>query len=321
MSRAASHPLASAKLRPLAVPPKTPFLSEPTTKRSAGLGQLWQIASAISPRRNIQVMICIIFAGIGEGFGVATLLPLIAVLGDENSKSNALSKTLLDLLDRLHAPHDPVVLLVVIAVGMTLKAGLTLVALRLVGRAVADVSAKLRLDLVEALLDARWGFYVRQPVGRFSNALGGESTRAGDTYNALMQLCMQASQALIYLMLAALASWKVLLLAIAISVVMVTSLNQLLVATKRNARKQTRRMQKMLSRLTDVLIGIKPMKAMSRHGRFSALFDEDMGQIKKSARRQVFTKNANKALQEPILAICLGIGIYGALRIFGLPVG
>src|SRR3546814_15280187 len=69
------------------------------------------------------------------------------------------------------------------------------------------------------------------------------------------------------------------------------------------------------------LVGLKPMKAMARHARFNALFMEDLKIIKKAVRRQVFAKNTNKALQEPILAVCLVIGIYFALKVFAMPVG
>ena len=282
---------------------------------------IWRIAAAIPLRRNLVVFSSIVVAGLAEGIGIAALLPLIAVLGDSGSKANALSQLILRGLDYLHLPHEPVVLLAIIAGGMLLKAGLTLLALRQVGRAVADVGASMRLNLIDALLSARWGFYVRQPVGRFSNALSDEATRASDAYDALVQMFSQAVQALIYLLIAAVAAWQVALLAIVVSVIMVGTLNRLLMSAKRNAHKHSLRLQAMLGRLTDVLVGIKPMKAMSRHARFNVLFLEDLKVIKKAARRQVFSKHTNRALQEPILALCLSLGIYIALKILNLPVG
>jgi ATP-binding cassette subfamily C protein len=261
------------------------------------------------------------FASMAEGIGIATLLPLVAVLGDNSSKSNFVSAAVLGALDRVHLPHDPTLLLAIIGLGMLLKAGLMLFALGQVGEAVADVSATIRLRLIEALLAARWGYYVRQPVGRFSGALGGEATRAGEAYNALTLMFSLSVQATMYLLIAALASWKLALLSIMVSLVMIGSLNRLLQAARRSAHKQTQHLQALLVRLTDALVGIKPMKAMARHARFDALFQEDLRAIRKAARKQVFSRNANKALQEPILALCLAIGIFGALKLLHLPVG
>src|SRR3546814_9619526 len=88
-----------------------------------------------------------------------------------------------------------------------------------------------------------------------------------------------------YLIIAAIASWQLAILALLVSAVMILSLNRLLVASKRNAKLQTMRLRSLISRLTDALVGLKPMKAMARHARFNALFMEDLKIIKKAVRR------------------------------------
>src|SRR3546814_10342562 len=72
-----------------------------------------------------------------------------------------------------------------------------------------------------------------------------------------------------------LASWQLAILSLLVSAVMILSLNRLLVASKRNAKLQTMRLRSLISRLTDALVGLKPMKAMARHARFNALFMEE----------------------------------------------
>src|SRR3546814_1136996 len=109
---------------------------------------IWLISTAIPPGRKLMVMLAIVFAGAAEGLGIATVLPLVAVLGDEASKENALSRTILTVLDALHMPHDPLLLLGIIAGGLLTKAALTLLALRLIGRAVADVVGKMRPEQI-----------------------------------------------------------------------------------------------------------------------------------------------------------------------------
>ena len=250
----------------------------------------------------------------------AALLPLISVLGDgDSNKVSPTSQIILELLRDLHLPTHPALLLGIVVGGVLTKGVLMIVALRQIGGAVADVAAKLRIGLVEALLRARWSYYVRQPVGRFSNALGVEANAAGDAYNASMQMLSQLVQAVVYLTIAALVSWKLALFTIAVSALMLGSLNRFLLSAKRSAKTQQKLLRSILGRLTDVLIGIKPMKAMGRQARFAQLFDRDLRDVRKAARRQVFSRNVNKALQEPILAICLALGIFVALRILELP--
>ncbi|TDU31868.1 ATP-binding cassette subfamily C protein [Panacagrimonas perspica] len=285
------------------------------------LKSLRALVGIIPLRRNLAVAGCVVLASIFEGFGLATLLPLIAVLGEDPSSASGISRSILDALGRIGLSHDPRVLLAIVVAGMLLKAVMMLVALRQVGHAVADVANSLRTDLIGSLIHARWSYYVRQPIGRLNSALSSEATKAGEAYNAATQMLSQALQALVYLMVALLASWKLALVAILISGVMIASLNRLLVSAKQNARTQMRMLRGLLARLTDVLIGIKPMKAMSRQARFSLLFQRDLAVMKKASRRQVFAKHLNKVLQEPILGIFLVAGLYVALKTLQMPIG
>jgi ATP-binding cassette subfamily C protein len=77
----------------------------------------------------------------------------------------------------------------------------------------------------------------------------------------------------------------------------------------------------MIGDLTDILGGIKPIKAMGRQAGFAKLFRRDTKAINDAMREQVFSRHATKALQEPILAICLAIGIFAAMRFWAMPAG
>ena len=282
---------------------------------------LWRFSGLISPRRNALVVLCVVLASIADGFGIATLLPLIAVLDESTSKTSPFAHSILDLLQTLHIPPVPSLLLGIIVGGILLKCALMMVALRQIGSAAADVGDKLRIGLVEALLRARWSYYVQQPVGRFSSALGGEASNAGLAYNSVMQMLSHLVQAVVYLTIAALVSWQLAVFTLLVSTLMLGTLHRFLLAAKKSARTQQRVLNTVLRRLTDVLIGIKPMKAMARQARFTQLFDRDLNEVRSAAQQQVFSKNVNKALQEPILAICLALGIFVALKVLGMPIG
>src|SRR3546814_15098527 len=116
--------------------------------------------------------------------GIATVLPLVAVLGDEASKENALSRTILTVLDALHMSHDPLLLLGIIAGGLLTKATLTLLALRLIARAVADVGEKLGLKLFETVMHQRWCFPIRLTAGRLSAADACLGARSASVWGA-----------------------------------------------------------------------------------------------------------------------------------------
>ncbi|MDF3074811.1 MAG: P-loop containing nucleoside triphosphate hydrolase [Alphaproteobacteria bacterium] len=295
---------------------KAPRTKRRRSKRFAVL----QVARATSRKRGFVVVICLILSGVAEGFGLASLMPLIALIGEQSGPPSALQRYMDQILSYLGLPAEPMVLFGILVAGMVVKAILTLIAMSQVGYAVAEVSTKMRMDLIQALLGARWNFFVRQPMGRFATALSVEAGRAGDAYNAMAVFLSHAVQALVYIVIAALVSWEAALLSIGVGAFMVLSLNRLLVAAKRDSRKQTKRTKALIRRLADVLVGIKPMKAMGRQARFAELFTKDIQEINRALRRIVFARHANRALQDPITAVCLGVAVYIALSVFKVPV-
>jgi ATP-binding cassette subfamily C protein len=278
-----------------------------------------QIVAAMPVGRSLLVLFCLLGSGAAEGVGIAGLIPLVIAAGSSGGKHSEVADSVLSLTRAVGLPTDPLYLLMISMAGLVLKAILSLLAWYQVGQAIAEVGTRMRMNLIGALLDARWGFFVREPMGRFANALGVEALRASEAYSAVAQLIAHAIQALIYLVIAAFFSWKLALLATLVGAVMMVSLKRFIVATSRQSRKQTKQTKRMIIRLADVLTSLKPMKAMGRQARFMALFSKDVHAIDAAMRRQFFAKQANRVLQEPIVFLCIGVGIYAALTTSAMP--
>lgn len=282
---------------------------------------LWRIASVIPLRRSYLTLFCLVAAGAAEGIGVASLLPLITALGPDSANPKGISGTIVRAVHSVGLEPSLGLFLGFLVVGMSLKALLTLVAMNRVGRAGADVANKMRVDLIDALMHARWSYFARQPVGRLSAALSAEASQAGDAYNASAKFAAETIQVITYVAIGIAVSWQLGLLSIAVGLLMVLTLNRFMLVAKRTAARQKKHLRNMVAGLTDMLVGIKPMKAMHRHARFQRLFERDAAIIRKAQRKQSFAKDANKALQEPILAICLAGVLYLAVGVYNLPTG
>lgn len=284
-------------------------------------GSLLRIASVIPLRRSAITLILLALAGVAEGLGIASLLPLVALLGPDPAQPKGTSGTLAQWLEGVGLEPSLGLFVAVLIVGMGLKALLTIVALSRVGRAGADVANKMRLDLIDALLGARWSYYVKQPVGRFSASLSIEALQAGEAYNALSKFSAEMIQVITYVIIVTVFSWQLGLLSLAVGLLMVLTLNRFVAIAKKTARRQKKQVRAMVGGLTDLLVGIKPMKAMGRHTRFQVLFERDAEKIRDAQQRQSFARDANKSLQEPILAICLAVGIYLTVGVWSMPPG
>jgi ATP-binding cassette, subfamily C, bacterial len=299
-------------------PQRTPSIADPRRPRSS---TLVRIASVIPRRRTYVTLLLLALAGAAEGLGIASLLPLVAAIGSDPSQPTGTSGKAAEAVRSLGLEPSLGLFVCVLIVGMLLKAALTIVAMNRVGRAGADVATKMRLDLIDALLAARWSYYVRQPVGRFSASMSIEAFQSGEAYNAVCKFAAELIQVVTYMVVVTLFSWQLGLLSLGVGLLMVLTLNRFVAMAKRAARKQKKRVSALVGGLTDLLVGIKPMKAMGRHARFKELFERDAEAIRRAQRRQSFARDTNKALQEPILAIFIAVGVYVTIGMMAMPAG
>ena len=211
----------------------------------------------------------------------------------------------------------PLVLLVVLA--LLLKAGLTLVAMRYVGYATAEVAANLRRQLVASLMRVRWRFFVHQPMGRIANAMSNDSTRAAQAYLLVAELLTQAVQAIIMSGVALFVSWKLALTAYIIGGLMSAALHFLVKISRKAGWRQTQRTKELLVFLNDTLINLKPVKAMARQDAFANLLSGRIDKLRQALRQQVVSREALTALQDAMLALVMGVGFVLTVIVWEVP--
>ena len=78
--------------------------------------------------------------------------------------------------------------------------------------------------------------------------------------------------------------------------------------------------RELVSRLSDAIIGIKPLKAMGREDEFARLFRKKIKQIRDATRREIIGKNLLSNLQEPLLMIMMAGGFYVLITYLRMPI-
>lgn len=273
------------------------------------------------PGRTLTMLAAIILAGLAEGFGLATLLPLLTVVvgggsaGAASQFGSPAGRMVVKTLAFLGLEARPATLLAIVVGAILLKCLLVLIAKREVGYAVAHVATDLRLRLIRALLRARWEYYARQPVGALANAVATEAMRASQAYLSAANTAALAIQALVYIGVALLVSWPITLVSLGAALLLLALLHQLVKKSRRAGARQTDLLQLLLGHLTDSLQSIKPLKAMAREERADTLLVSETTRLNRALRKQVFTKAAVKALQEPLVMLVLIVGLYFALTV------
>ena len=277
------------------------------------------------PGRSVLTLACLIFATFAEGISFSSLLPLLSLATRASTPAptpdttpTGLEQAISDVLATFGLQPSIGLLCIIIVGGMILKAAFVLLAQRQVGYTVAHVATDLRLSLLRSLLAARWEYYVRQPVGSFANAFATEASRASEAYLYAVTIIAFSIQTVLYIALALAVSWQATLAAAIFGVLIIFGLHRLVRMARRAGARQTALLKGVLGQLTDVLYAVKPLKAMARETQIGPLLERGTQRLNRALQREVLSKEALRALQDPLLIACLVGGLYIALTRWSL---
>lgn len=278
----------------------------------------------VYPWQSLAVLAALLAAGALEGASLGALVPAVSVAldGGAGTASEGLGSIggfVVDFLARLGWAPTLSVLLSIVLAGIVLRSLAMLVAMRQVGYTVAQVSTDLRLDLLRALLATRWEYFLRQPVGRLTNAVSMEAYRASQAYLKGAMLATAAIQLVVTTAVAMAVAWKATLVYLAAAGVISAALHQLVRASKRSGKKQTKIARSLLASMTDTLQSVKPLKAMARQDLSDAVLAGQARELHRAIRREVASKEGLRAIQEPAFAILIAAAAWIGIERWQLP--
>ncbi len=273
--------------------------------------------SMVFPRRSAYVLLALLAAGIAEGLSLTALLPLLSIAIGGTGDSD-IGRVIVKTLQGIGIEPTIGVMLLIIVGGMLIKSMILLLANRQVGYTVAHVATTLRLEFIKALLASRWQYYLRQPIGSLANSVATEAYRAANGFEHSANVLALSMQVLVYTVVALFISWQATLTSLLVGMLLLLALHRLVRATRRAGSKQTHLIRHLLTYLSDILSSVKSLKAMARDNVADAILRDQTQQLEKATRREVMSREALLALQEPILAALTASGLYLALVIWEL---
>ena len=279
------------------------------------------------PTQSIITLGAMLLAGLAEGFGLSMLLPLLGVVinttgggeGLGGSTQSSLERYVTRFFETLGLQPTVGVLLAFFVGGIVLTALLSLLANKKVGYMVAQVATDLRLALIRALFATRWEYYVHQPIGMYTNAYATEANRSADAYLYGIRVIALLLRTTVYAVVALLMAWKETLIALGAGFFILYILRRLVTKAKKAGQRQTNLLNGLLALLTDTLQSIKPLKAMAREDMADLVLQKETNKLNRVLRKQVFSKEALKALQEPLITIFFAFGLYVAMIWWQIP--
>lgn len=269
------------------------------------------------PARTLITLAALLVAGIVAGVSLTALLPVLNLATDPQTAGD--DNVLVRALRAIGLTPTLGVLLWVLVIGMALKSLITLFANRHVGYTVAQIATDLRLNLLRALLEARWDYYVHQPVGALSNSMATEAARAANAYLDGSRTVALLIETLVYVAVAMMVSWQATLVALGFASLIVLGFGRLVRTSKRAGSRQTQLLRSLIGRMTDTLQSVKALKAMGLSKRANLVLEGETGQLNKALRREVFSREALSSLYEPVIIGFTALGLFVAVSRFAVP--
>lgn len=277
------------------------------------------LLAEVSLRERVTIIFGLLLAGLMEGIGLAALLPLLNMM--EGNQPDG-TRVVTGFTGRLFAwigviPSIEGVLTAIVVV-ISLKAILMLWATRHVGYAVAQLDASFRLRLINTWMKAKWDFFVKQPSGVFVNAVGTEATRAAYAFQSIMMMIADTIQVLVYLTTALFVSPAITLAAVGFGAVITTIFGGFVRASRRAGERQTQLQRAITVRLSDGLVGMKPIKAMGREDYLAPLLKSEIDELCNALKQQIFVAQLLKTQHEPLVAVIMASGLFVAITMLKL---
>ncbi|MCA0433863.1 MAG: ABC transporter ATP-binding protein/permease [Proteobacteria bacterium] len=266
------------------------------------------------------VILCLLLASISETIGIGTLLPVIAIAAGIESPGAAQITSILKVgFDWLGLPVTLGGLVALVAVFMTIKAGLTFAALAYAASTGANVSRSLRQRLTSAIFNARWGFFSDQRAGQVSNTLGTESSIAGEAFVVSANVVSSVIQTVAYAVIALFVNWKLALLGVATGFILSVGLQSMVTSARRASYKLTDQTNNLLAFMVDALANIKPLKTMHRYDAMLVSVGKIFGKLKRAVMTRELSKAGLAQAGTSIVAIIAALGIYLANSFLHVP--
>ncbi|MBT8331282.1 MAG: ABC transporter ATP-binding protein/permease [Deltaproteobacteria bacterium] len=280
------------------------------------------------PWQTAIMLFCLLVSGLLDGIGLSMLLPLLSLTMSHQTDAGPASQALggsglEENLTKLFAylnltPTIGLILGIIIGV-VILKSGILILTKREVGYTVAKIATGLRLELLRALMVARWEHYLGEPLGFITNAMVTETKFSANAYKSGVIMTATLFEALVYTMVAFLVSPKATVAALAGGGLILLILRRFIRKSRKAGKQQTWQKKYFMASMTDLFQSFKPLKAMSRENLADYLLEKQTLDLERSQQKLVFAQEMLKALREPLMMIFLAIGILVTLLYLRIP--
>lgn len=279
--------------------------------------RLFRIFASAKGTNPWLVVTCLVLASVAEIMSMSAMLPALLAVSGESGVLPPAFKTVIDTtLAITGLPESIGGFTIAVVLMLVLRTILLGLALTYAGFSIANVSTRLREDLLNAMFDTRWRYFVDHRAGRIANTISVDATRAGQAYLESAKFVAAVIQGIGYLAFAMMASFKFAIAGIIAGAIIVAGMGKLIAVSRRAGRRQTQSTSQLVTLVADALNNIKPIKSMARTVPFIAMFGSNLQALNKSIKLQVLSSQGLDRGNDIIISIMIGAGFFLAVGVW-----
>jgi ATP-binding cassette subfamily C protein len=270
-------------------------------------------------RQQLLIVFALMVSGVVEIVGIATLWPIVGLIGGEtHMKSHAIDEFVRWGLAELNLPLTIEVLLLIIVSAAALSFVFGTAGSVFVGRSVANFGISVRLQLIDAMVHAKWSYFVAQPVARYTAAVNSDADRASLAFKASALCLVGLIQTFVLMGMALFVSWPFFVGAVAVVAVLWMGVGRYMRMAKKAGRGKSKHNLALLHAVTDALTNVKALKAMNRHSFIGHTFAVHVDRLRRATQAETYSTSAVRAVQEPLFTILILGGLFIGHSMLGM---
>jgi ABC-type multidrug transport system fused ATPase/permease subunit len=218
--------------------------------------------------------------GISTSLVVLLLYSLMGHVADVTSSNGLFAK----ILELTNADFDGgTTLTILILVSLAINIGLTFIYTTITANIRYRLSEYVRNCLCKQFFDVSYDFILRHDQGELLNVWNGDSWLMGDMYLYVSRLLINICASIVFLLLLAIISWKLLVVAGLGILLLFTAMHYLAEPARHLGRRMRDEHEKLAERMIVTLHGMRTLRAFSQEVRYQHAFERASAQVRRTS--------------------------------------
>lgn len=279
------------------------------------------VLGQLGARRALLLVLALSFNSLLEGFGIATLVPLVVLaLGQDSGAMPPIATYILSVLDALGLPREAWMLALIASGALVAREILSFAILTATGFVITDIEAKLRQRLFNAIVRARWTWFHDQQLGDMAISLAEFTSSAAAAMDRTVKALALLIRTITYLVLIVLVSPVLAALVAILALFLFAPLFLLLKLTRKYSTRYAGGAAALSASFADVFASVKTIKAMGLEHGVRPFFERFIRRMRKAKKRMLATSLGLTSLQNIIGIVLIFSALYMAINWVGVSI-